>query len=92
VADDPFSSAVFYQGREVRGREMSAVLFSARVSLNILRLQGKGSHTMRTFEAPASGAFVLAERSEEQLEFFEEDREACTSARRKRPGKSSRST
>jgi spore maturation protein CgeB len=31
---------------------------------------------MRTFEAPASRAFVLAERSEEQLEFFAEDREA----------------
>lgn len=65
-----------YQGRQVRGPEMSDVLFSARVSLNILRLQNKGSHTMRTFETPASRAFMLAERSEEQLEFFEEDREA----------------
>ena len=65
-----------YLGRQVRGQEMSDVLFSARVSLNILRLQNKSSHTMRTFEAPASGAFVMAERSEEQLGFFEEDREA----------------
>lgn len=66
-----------YRGRQVHGLEMSEVLFSARISLNILRLQGKGAHTMRTFEAPASGAFVLAERSEEQLELFEEDREAA---------------
>ena len=58
------------------GEDMSKVLNSSKISLNILRKQNKSSHNMRTFEAPACGAFVLAEKSDEQLEFFEEDKEA----------------
>ena len=35
---------------------------------------------MRTFEIPACGGFMLTERSEEIIEFFEEDKEvACFS-------------
>ena len=35
---------------------------------------------MRTFEVPGCGGFLLTERSEEQLEFFEEGKEiACFS-------------
>ena len=43
--------------------------------MNVLRLQNKGSHNMRTFEIPASGGFMLQERSNEVLEFFEEGKE-----------------
>lgn len=58
------------------GRDMSKVLNASRISLNILRIQNKGSHNMRTFELPACGAFVLAERTQEAKEFFEEGKEA----------------
>lgn len=58
------------------GEEMSKALNSSKISLNILRRQNKGRHNMRTFEAAACGAFVLAERSAEAKEFFAEDKEA----------------
>lgn len=60
----------------VYGENMSKVLNASKVSLNILREQNKENHNMRTFEAPACGAFVLAERSKEEKYFFEEDKEA----------------
>jgi spore maturation protein CgeB len=65
-----------WRRKAMYGEDMSRVLNSSKISLNILRVQNKGSHNMRTFEAPACGAFVLAERSDEAREFFEEDKEA----------------
>src|SRR5207247_5410781 len=35
----------------------------------------RNGHTSRTFEIPASGGFLLAQRSDGQAEFFEEGRE-----------------
>jgi spore maturation protein CgeB len=55
--------------------EWNKVVQSSKINLNILRLQNKGSHNMRTFEIPASGGFVLHERSGEVLDFFEEGKE-----------------
>jgi len=65
-----------WQGRELYAEEMSNALQSSKISLNILREQNLGSINMRTFEAAACGAFVLAERSSEAKGFFEEDKEA----------------
>jgi len=65
-----------WRGKVVIGEEMSKVLNVSKISLNILRKQNKLSHNMRTFEAPACGAFVLAERTQEAKDFFEEDKEA----------------
>lgn len=65
-----------WRKKAMYGEEMSKVLNSSKISLNILRLQNKGSINMRTFELPACKVFVLAERSLEAKEFFEEDIEA----------------
>ena len=65
-----------WQGREIEAKDISKVFNASKISLNILRKQNLGSINMRTFEVAASGAFVLAERSEEAKEFFKEDEEA----------------
>ncbi len=65
-----------WRGREARNEEMAKAFTFAKISLNILRDQNKGSINMRTFEAPACKAFVIAERSAEQQSFFTEDKEA----------------
>lgn len=49
---------------------------ATKVNLNILRMQNKSSHNMRTFEIPAAGGFMLHEYSEEAAEFFNEGKEA----------------
>jgi spore maturation protein CgeB len=65
-----------WRKRPLYGEEMCKVFSASGISLNILRQQNKGCHNMRTFEAPACGTFVLAERSPESCEFFAEDKEA----------------
>jgi spore maturation protein CgeB len=65
-----------WRGQALYGEYMSCALNASRISINILRRQNKDNYNMRTFEAPACGAFVLAERSPEAKEFFEEDKEA----------------
>ncbi len=65
-----------WKKKEMFAQDMSKVVGSSHVSLNILRLQNKGSHNMRTFEAHASQAFVISERSPEICELFKEDSEA----------------
>ncbi|MCB0704399.1 MAG: glycosyltransferase [Saprospiraceae bacterium] len=47
-------------------------------SINFLRQQNliEESHNMRTFEVPFAGGMLIADRTEEQLEFFEEGKEA----------------
>ena len=64
----------------VVGEAFAKVCQVSKINLNFLRDQNKGSHNMRTFEVVGCGGFLLTERSEEQLEFFEEDKEiACFS-------------
>ncbi|MFH1702691.1 MAG: glycosyltransferase [Nitrospirota bacterium] len=64
-----------WKRRTAIGDEMAKVCLSSRINLNILRLQNKGAHNMRTFEIPACGGFMLHERSDEVLEFFKEGKE-----------------
>lgn len=60
------------------GAEMSAAMASASITINLLRLQNKGSHNMRSFEALASGAFTLSEYSEEIAELFRDGTDLVT--------------
>jgi len=46
--------------------EMSKVFNSAVVTLNFIRQQNGQAHNMRTFEAPATGAFMLSTRTRDQ--------------------------
>jgi len=64
-----------WKGRDIYGEEMSKVCNSSKINLNILRLQNKGAHNMRTFEVLGCGGFLLHERTSEILEIFEEGRD-----------------
>lgn len=65
----------------VFGREYRLAQGRAKISLTIVRCANPGGHTMRTFEIPACGGFLLAERTPEHLELLEEDTQmACFSS------------
>lgn len=66
-----------WKGRTAIGEEMSRITQSSKINLNILRLQNKGSHNMRSFEIPACGGFMLHEIGDEVPGFFEEGRDAA---------------
>jgi hypothetical protein len=58
------------------GLDMYRTLRRYRVQLNFLRPHNIHSHNMRSFEAPACGAIMLAEDTVEHREFFKADQEA----------------
>ena len=59
------------------GREYRLAVSSAKINLGLVRRANRDGHAMRTFEIPACGAFMLAERTEEHLELFVENKEAA---------------
>ena len=61
----------------VRGREFRVALGSTKIAVNLIRRGNRDDHVMRTFEAPACGAFVLNERTPEHLALLQEDRDAA---------------
>jgi spore maturation protein CgeB len=61
---------------EIYEEAYSNAIAGSRIALGLLREVCPDQHTTRTFEIPAIGAFMLADRSQEHLEFFEEGREA----------------
>jgi spore maturation protein CgeB len=62
--------------RAVSGVEMSLAFTSSKIALAFL--SPPDLHTARSFEIPAFGTLMLAERTPEHLEFFREDEEiAC---------------
>lgn len=48
------------------GYEMSKVFCAAEIVMNFIRPQNGNAHNMRTFEAPATGAFMLSTRTRDQ--------------------------
>jgi len=58
------------------GEEMSKVCAGSQIIVNLMRAEHSCAHSMKTFEIPASGGFMLTNRTEEQKEFFQEDLDA----------------
>jgi spore maturation protein CgeB len=67
-----------YGNRSIYDEEYKAYVSMSGGVINLLRQQNieESSHNMRTFEVPGYGGLLIANRTEEQLSFFEEDREA----------------
>ena len=61
----------------VRGRDFRVALGSTKIAVNLIRRGNRDDHVMRTFEAPACGAFLLNERTPEHLTLLEENRDAA---------------
>jgi spore maturation protein CgeB len=54
------------------GEEMSKICNASKIVLNLVRRQNGNAHNMRTFEVPACGGFMMAKRTQEQIEFLED--------------------
>lgn len=63
-------------GRSLKGEDYSKSLQAFRISLCFLRKMNFDKQTTRTMEIPACGGFMMAERTDEHLALFKEDREA----------------
>ncbi|MCS7207308.1 MAG: glycosyltransferase [Dehalococcoidia bacterium] len=63
-------------GPPVYGEEYVKVLGASKICLGLLSKWNHNQSASRTFEIPAVGAFLLAERTEDHLRYFAEDKEA----------------
>jgi hypothetical protein len=61
---------------EIYEERYAAAVAGAKICPGFLRQVCPDQHTTRTFEIPAMGGFLLADRTEEHLSFFEEGVEA----------------
>ncbi|PKN64823.1 MAG: hypothetical protein CVU57_13510 [Deltaproteobacteria bacterium HGW-Deltaproteobacteria-15] len=64
------------EGRPAYGDDYARVVCSSKILLGFLRKVNRDVETTRTFEIPAFGAFLLAERTEAQESLFQEGIEA----------------
>ena len=64
------------RGTHISGTDYSKGLICAKIGLGLLNTLIPDTSTTRTVEIPAVGTFLLAERTQEHLEMFEENKEA----------------
>ena len=62
--------------RPVYNDDFIKVICSSKINLNFLRKANRDHHTSRSLEIPACQAFMLAERTDEHLQLFQEGKEA----------------
>ena len=62
-----------HAGGEVFDRQFRLAMAGTRIAPCLVRRSNRDGHVMRSFEIPACRRFLLAERTEEHLELFEED-------------------
>lgn len=68
----------YYKGHSLYGQDYKMAIHDSDGVFNLLRRQNieEGSHNMRTFEVPGYGGVLIANRTEEQMFFFEDGKEA----------------
>jgi glycosyltransferase involved in cell wall biosynthesis len=59
------------------GRDYRLAMRGAKIAPCLVRRANRDGHVMRSFELPACGAFMLAERTAEHQEFFREGEEVA---------------
>jgi spore maturation protein CgeB len=64
------------EGKAVYNDDFLKVISSTRINLNFLRKCNRDRHTSRSLEIPACKGFMLAERTDEHQNLFEEGKEA----------------
>ncbi|HZZ87381.1 MAG TPA: glycosyltransferase [Caulobacteraceae bacterium] len=65
-----------WRGNEVYADDYARALTGARIGVGFLRQICPDQHTTRTFEIPACGSLLLADRTDDHQSFFDEGREA----------------
>lgn len=66
----------YYKGPSVYGEEYVKTINGFDIALHFLRHVNRDEQDSRTFEIPACGSFMLAEKSDIHTTLFEEDKEA----------------
>ncbi len=75
IARNPALAACWQSG-EIYGDAYAQAQTGSQVSIGFLRFVCPDQHTTRTFEIPACGSMLLADRTPEHQEFFVEGKEA----------------
>lgn len=65
-----------WRGEAPRGEDLAKAVVCAKASINVLRAQNETAENMRTYEIPACGGLMLAERSAQQERIFRDGVEA----------------
>ena len=69
-------SGVLQDPPAVFGQDYAKAIAASKIALGLLSKWNHNRSTLRTFEIPAMGGFLLAERTGDHLSYFEEGREA----------------